>query len=170
MHGRNRSHWCGINQIQHAVNSFQKITHTLESFGLFHRLRALVEFAQIGARTKARLHFAIDNENPCFSLQIFKSCRKLFQLFKRKGTQFVARSPMQRQFDDAILQSPRQPFGPMCKCLSSFHAVFAAWYISSTSLFICAAITSRFSFPLTVSIPFSMENASDRTQNARTCL
>ena len=94
---------------------------------------------------------------------------------------------MQRQFDHAIGKSPRQgaPAHLLGNCRSDFpcapraSSVFP--FIASLNsllhavhpldlIFHRAAITSRFSFPFTVNIPLSIENASSRTQNARTCL
>ena len=83
---------------------------------------------------------------------------------------------MQRQFDDPVLQLPRERLS--VKLFASNRIALrqrprrpaSLWYISSISLFMRAEIRSRFNFPFAVSIPLSMENGSARRQNARTCL
>jgi hypothetical protein len=51
-----------IDNIQHAVNALQKIPHALCRIEFLHRLRALVQLAQIRTGAKSRFHLAINNE------------------------------------------------------------------------------------------------------------
>src|ERR1700676_111221 len=124
-----------------------------------------------------------------FTLHKLQSRYELLQFLKRYRSQFVTRRAMQSQLDYAISERPRQgtlthwaltlrlghPFLHLSVLRSFAHFVSNKTacltpYISSISSFIRAVITSRFSFPFTVSIPLSIEKASSRTTKARTSL
>src|SRR5271154_693946 len=102
-------------------------------------------------------------------LEALKRRREGLQFFQCKRTDLVAGSAMQGQFNYAVFHRVRHCF-PADRALKRFHAVLSVLYMASISLFIRAEIRSRFSLPLAVSIPLSIENASGRRQNARTCL
>src|SRR6185437_4292415 len=135
----------------------------------FHVLGSPIELTKICPGTETSLHFAMNDDRVKLGLEVLQCSGKRFQLLEGQRADFVARAAIQREFEHSVVNLIRHGFAAFCH-FSGTHAVFTAWYMSSISLFMRAEMKSRFSFPLAVSIPLSIENGSFRTQNARTCL
>src|SRR5579863_3416951 len=119
----------------------------------------------------------MNDESVCGLGQQLESGDEFLQLIERKRSQFIAGSTMEGEFNDPAADAPRQRLtfellhawcGPFHRPLH-YTACFTR-YMSSISFCMRLEIRSRLSLPLAVSIPFSMEKGSERTQNARTCL
>src|ERR1700689_3573787 len=126
-------------------------------------LRAPEQFPQIRASAKSRPQLAVNDQRmrrPEYRFQLGDESLKSPQ---RVRPNLNVRRTVQRQFDATVAQSPRQRRGAKIS-----HAVFfrKSSSIGSRSLWL---IASRFSLPLAVSNPFSIENGSAEMQNARIC-
>jgi len=110
-----------------------------------------------------------------FVLEVIEIMDEFFQLIERERANLVAGLAMQGQLDRTVPQLPRKRLTverfhsqPGFLCEPSCPLWLKPWtheacftpYISSISSFKRAAINSRFSLPLAVSNPFSIENGS----------
>src|SRR5579872_1770243 len=110
----------------------------------------------------------MDDDGMGSVLNSLKSLTKRFEIFQRLRTDLVARRAVQDQFDKAVLELVRHRLsGLACR---GVHAVLTVRYMSSISFFMRAEIRSRFSLPLAVNSPLSIEKASARMWKALTCL
>src|SRR5271168_5529332 len=126
-----------------------------------HFLRAPEQLPQIRASAKSRSQLAMDDQRMRRAENRLELGNKPFKFHQRFRANLVVRRPVQRQFDATVAQSPRHRRGAKIS-----HPVFfrKSSSIGSRSL---SLIASRFSLPLAVSNPFSIENGSAEMQNAR---
>ena len=110
-------------------DAFEKISHPAHPFRGLQLPAARVKLAQVGARAKTFFQSAIENQDASFGAGRIESGGKLLQVRKRSGTDFIEGPAMQRDFDHAVAQLPRN-----CVALEFLHAAGVALYISS----ICA--------------------------------
>src|SRR5690348_8783233 len=136
------------------MNPLQKIAHARNALLDRSLLNPAIKFAQIGARAEASCNAAVDDDGAQALLRVLHRLRELLELFKRRCANLVARIAMQFELDDIFFGRPRKRLAGKIFHCARFR------YISSISERKCAAMASRLSLPLAVSIPLSMVNGS----------
>src|SRR5262249_48291061 len=143
MHRRDGGHRRRIDGVHHPMNPLEKDTYLANCIAGFNALRALIQFAQIGAGRKSSLDRGMEDQRMGLISQVGDRPRQLFQFFEGKRSNLVARLAMQRHLYRAVYQLPRErtPFeldhavrDPSGLTPGSLGAPVLARYISSISL------------------------------------
>ena len=105
--GSNRGQRRGVDGVQHAMDALQKVAHACKGLGLLHLLRTTIELAEVGPGTEAGLHGAVHDQGMGMPGQSLERLREFFQFFQRERSDFIAGAAVQREFDHAVCDSPR---------------------------------------------------------------
>jgi hypothetical protein len=100
----------GIESVHNTVNALQVIPGMFADFGLSVLLDPLVEFPQVRPGAESRFQRAVQDESVGFAAEGVKRANELLQFFEGERADLVERLAMERQFNDAILQTPGQRF------------------------------------------------------------
>ena len=99
----------GIDGVEHGVDALQKTAHAghpgRRRGDLLH---AGVQLAEIGTGAEARRQAAVDDEGVGVIAQRLQGGDAALQLAERRGSDLVARRPVQFQLDDAVHELPAQ--------------------------------------------------------------